>query len=191
MGQYYYVRIERDNKEVIFFNRGTLLEDGSEEYMLAKLMEHSYFGNSATDTVCSLLESAPAKITWVGDYADDDVNSKLGSKRRKKIYKETMEAKCVPLPHKKIDYRNKFLINTDKLEYVSFDNYLKDEKILGEKLIIHPLPLLTAIGNGQGGGDYHRGTFMEFVGSWADDRLVISKTVPKHYTELEIFFKEY
>lgn len=32
--------------------------------------------------------------------------------------------------------------------------------------ILHPLPLLTCLGNGKGGGDY-RGTCMEWVGAWA------------------------
>lgn len=32
--------------------------------------------------------------------------------------------------------------------------------------IVHPLPLLTSLGNGKGGGDYH-GLNMEWVGAWA------------------------
>ena len=36
--------------------------------------------------------------------------------------------------------------------------------------IIHPLPLLTAIGNGKGGGDY-RGTCLDLVGHWACDKI--------------------
>lgn len=35
-----------------------------------------------------------------------------------------------------------------------------------DELIVHPLPLLTSLGNGKGGGDY-AGTNMEWVGAWA------------------------
>lgn len=35
--------------------------------------------------------------------------------------------------------------------------------------VIHPLPLLTCSGNDRGGGDYHKGTGMNKIGSWAGD----------------------
>lgn len=35
-----------------------------------------------------------------------------------------------------------------------------------DRFIVHPLPLLTSLGNGKGGGDYH-GLNMEWVGAWA------------------------
>lgn len=35
-----------------------------------------------------------------------------------------------------------------------------------DHFIVHPLPLLTSLGNGKGGGDYH-GLNMEWVGAWA------------------------
>lgn len=46
-------------------------------------------------------------------------------------------------------------------------------------IIIHPLPLLTSSGNGNGGGDYH-GTNMAIVGSWAGD--IISMEYKPMYT---------
>ena len=46
---------------------------------------------------------------------------------------------------------------------------------------IHPLPLLTAVGNGRGGGDYHGNgvTNLNMVGIWAGDLLQIVEQVPK------------
>ena len=35
-----------------------------------------------------------------------------------------------------------------------------------EGFVLHPIPLLTCVGNGKGGGDY-RGDSMEWVGAWA------------------------
>ena len=54
---------------------------------------------------------------------------------------------------------------------------------------IHPLPLLTAEGNGRGGGDYH-GTNMEMVGAWARCRLGLVKEVPEGFTEITPNFIE-
>ena len=45
-----------------------------------------------------------------------------------------------------------------------FDPKKMDYEI--DELIVHPLPLLTSIGNGKGGGDYF-GTCAEWVGAWA------------------------
>lgn len=56
----------------------------------------------------------------------------------------------------------------------------------------HPLPLLTCEGNGRGGGDFHteenyirtgnnKGDF-QLIGSWARDRVSLSKTLPKGFT---------
>lgn len=54
---------------------------------------------------------------------------------------------------------------------------------------IHPLPLLTAEGNGRGGGDYH-GAHETLVGSWARDVISIEKELPVGYTRLEVNFEE-
>lgn len=55
---------------------------------------------------------------------------------------------------------------------------------------IHPLPLLTVEGNGRGGGDFredregNQGNF-KLIGSWARDRISLSKTLPKGFTKLD------
>jgi hypothetical protein len=49
----------------------------------------------------------------------------------------------------------------------------------------HPLPLLTAEGNGRGGGDY-RGLNEDKIGIWARDVISIEKAAPEGYEELEI-----
>ena len=54
---------------------------------------------------------------------------------------------------------------------------------------IHPLPLLIAHGNGQGGGDYY-GSDMDKVGIWAFDHVYTSDEVPEGYEELVVDFKE-
>ena len=45
------------------------------------------------------------------------------------------------------------------------------------KYALHPLALLTAEGNGRGGGDYE-GTNMELIGSWSRDFISVSPNKP-------------
>lgn len=56
-------------------------------------------------------------------------------------------------------------------------------------MILHPLPLLTAIGNGQGGGDYY-GINQSVVGKWFWDELSISTSAPEEYEGFKIIFYE-
>jgi len=49
-------------------------------------------------------------------------------------------------------------------------------------LFIHPLPLLTAEGNGLGGGDYQGNS--KLVGSWARDIISVEYTAPDGFQEL-------
>lgn len=55
--------------------------------------------------------------------------------------------------------------------------------------VTHPLPLLTAIGNGRGGGDYH-GTNESMVGMWAMDLLSFTEDRPSSKNEVLIPFIE-
>ena len=54
----------------------------------------------------------------------------------------------------------------------------------GNTWTIHPLPILTCIGNGRGGGDYY-GTNMDMVGAWAMDRITFTEEWPVAYREVE------
>ena len=56
---------------------------------------------------------------------------------------------------------------------------------------IHPLPLLTACGNGRGGGDYHE-QYPDYdkVGTWAFDLIEFASYEPVGFTKEEYHFKE-
>jgi hypothetical protein len=66
-----------------------------------------------------------------------------------------------------------------------------EEEYKGEKyfMCINPLPLLTACGNGLGGGDY-RGTMMNAVGAWAFDEIEFTFDKPDDYAEVKYDFTE-
>jgi len=55
----------------------------------------------------------------------------------------------------------------------------------------NPLPLLTALGNGRGGGDYYDNLpDSDKVGIWAKHILSIEFEIPDGYTELKVAFRE-
>ena len=66
MGQYYRPILIDDKRNVKVYNRQI---EGS--YTLAKLMEHSWWGNEFVGTICKKIFGNPHRIVWVGDYADD------------------------------------------------------------------------------------------------------------------------
>ena len=86
----------------------------------------------------------------------------------------------------------RFFVNEDKKQF--FD--LWAVPFVGG-MRVHPLPLLTADGNGRGGGDYS-GLDMNLVGSWARDFIRImprsdyetGKWLREHYTEIKPDFVE-
>ena len=75
-----------------------------------------------------------------------------------------------------VSYR--YLVNHDTQQYVDKDK-------AGD---IHPLPLLTAEGDREG-GDY-RGSNEELVGIWARNILSAENEVPPGFAELEVCFEE-
>lgn len=84
----------------------------------------------------------------------------------------------------------KFLLNYDTAQYVDLDEY-KAASVDKHGWIIHPLPLLTAVGNDRGGGDFHEGNVgYENVGIWAWNLLSIVDNLPKRFKKLKLAFKE-
>lgn len=139
----------------------------------AKLMEHSYIGNNFVSVVAQLLGGRyfGHPFVWCGDYADSvtikSVEHDLYSDARN--FEESKEYDTIlrGVEDKWQDFR--YLINLTKKVYVELPEYA--DKKQGEWLV-HPLPLLTAFGNGRGGGDY--GLKDDRVGSWAFDRIGMS-----------------
>ena len=158
----------------------------------AKLMEHSYIGNSFARSMEYLLANdyKGHPFVWCGDYADhvetktgehdiyndashfiyEDYDSPTNDKKSKKYLALKDSIPAMPEwkvgekwnPYETIPYY-KYLVNYTKKQYCVVPVF--DSK----KHQVHPLPLLTCSGNGRGGGDY--GLDDERVGSWAFDRI--------------------
>ena len=173
MGQYYKPVVIQGN-EVMIFDRSILPE---KEYVMAKLMEHSWWSNPTVNAIAKMIYNRAGHVFWCGDYADDSIAQMAWNDENERGLENPED----------FTLDNKYLINWDKKVYLDCNKYkelCKDE----DDWIIHPLPLLTALGNGLGGGDYI-GINQDTVGNWAGNQLEIVDKKPL-LEEFEIIFKE-
>lgn len=180
MGQYYKQAIEQDGNLDIFDTQTVNDWNGR------KLMEHSWIGNSFMDAISERIHNKPANIVWCGDYADEPQDFvTIDWINYKTIYPEkSREPQRLEELPEKFDYSHKYLVNHTNKCYVDFDLYMSKCKDK-DGWILHPLSLLTAVGNGRGGGDYHEDCVDYYmVGAWAGNNIEITDKVPDGY-ELE------
>ncbi|MBO4780043.1 MAG: hypothetical protein J5497_05345 [Selenomonadaceae bacterium] len=165
------------------------------EYTFAKLMEHSWWLNSFVNAFSELIyNEQPSRVVWVGDYADelDDFDfpncSAFYVPYYGEIWGDTVSAIGVSSSDFTLD--GKFLLNQDTKQFIDLDEY-KAACTDKHGWCIHPLPLLTAVGNDRGSGDFHEGnTGYEFVGLWAWQLLSIADSPPIDFLKVEIRFIE-
>jgi len=167
MGQYYFpvILAEKSDKEYI----RTYLDPGMYNNGI-KLTEHSHIGNNFMKIVENLIGPNgmfyKSRIVWAGDYADTEPNSEKNL-------------------HNMCEGKIPFVYNEPVLSYTYIVNHTK-KVYIEKKGEFHPLPLLTAEGNGRGGGDY-RGPNMEMAGTWARDVISMENEAPE-YTLIECVF---
>jgi len=169
MGQYYHP-VNEDKMEQLY----------SHDYDNGlKLMEHSWIGNYFVTTVENLLAPGQpwhkCKLTWSGDYG--------------KQYDHLSKAKQITPLESTHNYR--YIINHDEKQFVDKENAKgfkpSWDADTEEEYKIHPLPLLTADGNGNGGGDFRGEDPNQLVGYWAGDRISVSDIKPEEDWEELIF----
>jgi hypothetical protein len=183
MGQYYRPILTNAKGYEIVYNRHV---DG--EYTMAKLMEHSWWLNPFVSTICSKLYRNPMQVVWVGDYAyDANTTNGIGKEELYRLCKKAWSGKGVGVKEKLLYLSHMYLVNHTKKVYIDCTEYEKECDDNG--WCIHPLPLLTAIGNGLGGGDY-RGENGCDVGCWANDLISVEASVPNGYTKENYSFVE-
>lgn len=158
MGQYYHtVFLEPDKKTPFAYAYAHKVGCG------VKLMEHSYINNPLMNSVLNYMwenkDSQDFQIVWAGDYADPE----QGNDRN--LYDMCEELQEIPYDTKKSPVR--LIVNRDKMQYIDLWNC---PDFVGWPA--HPLALLTAEGNGRGGGDYD-GTSINLVGAWSRDSLYV------------------
>ncbi|MET8779095.1 hypothetical protein ABZV58_29175 [Nocardia sp. NPDC004654] len=113
----------------------------------------------------------------LGDYAEHEPDSTSN------LFDKTETATKLPAPEDVPVAR--YVINHDKQTYA--DKTTVVANAIGAA--IHPLPVLTAEGNGRGGGDLREGSITghtTLVGTWARDRITVADIVPDGYQALEV-----
>lgn len=194
MGQYYRAITQKQNGTITVYNRN-IIRNGEEEYMVAKLTEHSWWLNEFVNAICLDVyqRHEPTRIAWVGDYADDiDSINGLDNEKITKLHRHCWDCKGVAVMPTDFTLKDKYLVNHSGCEYVDCNKYYKNS-LMKDGWCMHPLPLLTCIGNGLGGGDYCSPTddsTAELVSTWAWDEISIMDEPPKDYEELVVTFKE-
>jgi hypothetical protein len=149
----------------------------------SKLMGHSYIGDPFTETVES--HFLPGEkfhkhcLVWAGDYADPEKGCKQN------LY-DLARKKFIDMRHSTVPALFRYLVNHSKQLYLDKTKQAKDE--YGDQ--IHPLPLLTCEGNGQGGGDYFTEDehLLQHIGSWARDIISVEAEIPAGYNEIIVSF---
>ena len=197
MGQYYNV-VTMDEAGVIkAYDRHV---DG--EYTPAKLMEHSWWFNEFVSTITKMLYHNPMRIAWVGDYSEDEdyleqkelelFNLELFEKFFDAAWGEENDDKLLGVKKDMLSLDGKFLVNHTYKTYVDCDEYLRLSRPSDvEDWIIHPLPLLTCIGNGLGGGDYYGVDEEGDVGFWAMCEVSVEDEAPAGYEKQSgLYFTE-
>jgi hypothetical protein len=140
----------------------------------AKLVEHAHCNTEFMRAVEGLLRNGgtfyKSRIVWAGDYADKEKGYDFN------LY-EALGQEEPGFTGVGYLYDHPFIVNHTKKEYVMKIN------------AYHPLPILTAEGNGRGGGDYH-GADEDLVGTWARDVISVEMQAPEEYTMLVHSFGE-
>lgn len=188
MGQYYRPVIKAENDADV---RILDLKCVGEEWNGSKLLEHSYIHNSFMDAITNLLIDNPHHVVWAGDYSDEpDDWANIDWTNYAEVWDVDTDRKEKLEMVEKFSYKGLKLINHTQKMYVSFYDVIRHCK---DKYgyIIHPLSLLTALGNGRGGGDYYdECPDAEMCGRWAGDLISVSKTVPAGYEQDFVRFIE-
>ncbi len=175
-----------------------------------KLMEHSWIGNQFANAGISLIKDSPKRVAWIGDYSDEPCRGSylngLSPEEFMNFYEKAMrdtgrvDANNFTNNDKDIlDDKNPvgYFINHTKKTYIDISEYYEQNKFRyddddpkDEFWCVNPLPVLTACGNGRGGGDYRDDEDIN-VGSWAFDLIEYSLlTSLNEYSKSEFKFRD-
>jgi hypothetical protein len=179
---------------------------------LSKLTEHSWIYNEFVGAVCSLIYKSPKRVAWIGDYAyqeyeecDEAYTKAMPFDEFRKFYDvawgESDNDLSASLFSKRdfatlsSDTKGMFLVNHSRRVRIDMTAYIRENTVRGgdwDGWCANPLPLLTACGNGRGGGDFRKGSVgYENIGIWAFDRLEYTDAVPADYDTVAYCFNEH
>lgn len=202
MGQYYRALVIDENNLPKKLHPGAF-EEG------VKLMEHAWIGNEFVDAVYTLIHNNPCQVAWIGDYSDEPYNRQVDAYAKAMPYIEfevfyhymfddgaTLTPDDFTGANWKrvgIDTKGMYLVNHDLKSYLDMAAYIQRSAVRSNGMRVwcaNPLPLLTACGNGRGGGDFRGGQGYEDIGTWAFHRIEYTDKIPQGYCEKDYCFIE-
>ena len=140
----------------------------------SKLMEHASLGwADVVGAVVSDIHHLPSHVVWRGEWSPS-----------LPFFDEAWGADVITESYERTDVSEnpRYIVNHSKHLYIDMKAYIAEALKLAEYgeiwEVIHPLPILTAVGNGDNGGDYH-GNHQELVGTWADDVISSEDEIPE------------
>ena len=201
MGQYYRAIISNINERKVFESENLKLTEQAAQRNLQNGWETRGF-------VCNVmehLECSPHFVAWVGDYSEAllEIHSEFPKNweyamfpKYQEVWGENAKVLCLDddihgNPWSRLE-NMRYLLNFSKELYVDLVELWKIRMEEPKQYIYYaPLPLLTAIGNGRGGGDYNLlADDADKVGSWAWDGICVENIIPEGFKKLEVNFRE-
>ena len=179
MGQYYMPVIQEERKLYRVYSH-----DFGNGF---KLTEHSYIGNSFMNVVCNYMVDNAVKLWWCGYYVEaEDFEDEKEFKRIYDYAWNREENGRTTIPEKNTDFdwsKQWYFVNETKKEFVKMPVRKKEEEC---DWTYNCVSLLTAVGNGRGGGDYRKEDMLSVVGYWAGDvvYLTLEKPNDKEYCDI-------
>ncbi len=197
MGQYYHAVVgKKDAKSKddikVFSPFNVVDENGEDAGSCYKLLEHGWVGNFYCLCIEKQLYKNPQRVAWVGDYVEeDDLPPVMAAAKADYVpAPEEVWGKDVKTPKQVYDgftTGGKFLVNHTTKQYIDMDAYI-ERCSDADGWQVNPLVVLTAIGNGRGGGDYVGEAGEEDVGTWAWHIISIEDEAPSGYEAFEPTF---
>lgn len=183
MGQYY-IAVSLDAKQAV-------------HPFGAKLMEHSWIGNSYMKRVEMLLSPSGSwhktRIVWAGDYMDDGIFLEEGMGEPDEDNDNLYMYAAHKFPDASASQTDgpeiKYIVNHTKRVYIDLSEVPPLSDSDEPSWQIHPLSILTSSGNGRGGGDYIDDSDAN-VGTWAGDVISTEYVEPRDMEKFKDFFTQ-
>lgn len=151
------------------------------ELVAPTLTGQSWWDYPFVNAICALLYKQPHRIAWVGEYA-------YHFKFYDVAWGDFSSWTALNLGEDQISLEGKYLCNHTLCKYVDCDEYFEKSKI--GKNCLHPLPLLSSVGNCKCGGDYRSDIEKDLIGSWSWDIISIEDKIPEGFVKVDCCFKD-
>lgn len=150
-----------------------------------RLRDHMWYGTPFIEQVLDALRGEPKSVAWIGDYSGEDIDYELHPRFSPDDYEAVWACgdDGEELPGLRDWEPRGFLVNADRGVFIDLAEHYGAEPAGASGDRVHPLPLLCAIGNDRGGGDYV-GINMARAGEWAFDRLAFRDEEPVGYGKI-------